>query len=121
MKHLYIKNLNTEGENLMKDTLNKLRALLNMKSHLLEQAIRDRQVATDLVVALRDDLVHAVSLIQRKDREIDRLNEELLRERMKEWEAIDKDEEWLAEYLAAHPTDEETIKVKDMTKETTNA
>jgi hypothetical protein len=40
---------------------------------------------------------------------------------MKEWEAIDKDEEWLAEYLTAHPTDEETIKVKDMTKETTNA
>jgi hypothetical protein len=84
----------------MTDNLTKLRALLTMKSTLLETFQKDLAFAQDLVEALRGDLEHAVNLIQRKDDEINRLNEELLKERMKEWEAIDRDEEWLAEYLA---------------------
>jgi hypothetical protein len=53
----------------MKDTLLKLRALLNMKSHLLEQALKDREFAENVVQVLRADLEHAVSLITRRDDE----------------------------------------------------
>jgi hypothetical protein len=84
----------------MKDTLLKLRALLNMKSHLLEQALKDREFAENVVQVLRADLEHAVSLITRRDRIIKELQDENYKLRMKEWEQQDKDEEWLADYLA---------------------
>jgi hypothetical protein len=84
----------------MKDTLLKLRALLNMKSHLLEQALKDREFAENVVQVLRADLEHAVSLITRRDEVIKELQDENYKLRMKEWEQQDKDEEWLADYLA---------------------
>jgi hypothetical protein len=89
----------------MKDTLLKLRALLNMKSHLLEQALKDREFAENVVQVLRADLEHAVSLITRRDEVIKELQDENYKLRMKEWEQQDKDEEWLADYLARDDED----------------
>lgn len=87
----------------MKDTLNKLRNLLDMKSTLLRIASDDLRHARDTVEALRGDLEHAVSLIMRKDRQIQLLQEERYELLMKDWEQQDKDEEWLAMYLATEP------------------
>jgi hypothetical protein len=92
-----------------KDTLTKLRALISMKSTLIATFQADLILAQDLVEALRSDLEHAVSLIQRKDEQIKRLQDENYRLLMKGWEQQDKDEEWLANYLAEYSPIEEDI------------
>lgn len=84
------------------DTLAKLRALISMKSTLIKVFQDDLDLARQLVEALRQDLAHAVNLIAAKDDHIKRLQDENYRLMMKDWEQQDKDEEWLADYLANH-------------------
>ena len=101
-----------------RDTLTKLRNLLSMKSSLVEAFRNDLHLAQDLVEALRADLAHAVSLIQAKDEQIQRLQDENYRLMMKSWEQQDKDEEWLADYLANHnPIEDTVIASQILTKE----
>jgi phage FluMu gp28-like protein len=92
-----------------KDTLFKLRNLLEMKGAILHSINKDLIFAQDLVEALRGDLEHAVMLIQRKDAEIEQLQDQIYNLQAKEWEQQDKDENWLADYLANHPVNDVTV------------
>ena len=104
----------------MKDTLLKLRSLLSMKSHLLDQATKDKEFAETLVQALRGDLEHAVNLILRKDEQIQILQDANYKLMARGWEQQDKDEAWLADYLAQEDElehQDEVIAARDLSKQ----
>jgi hypothetical protein len=84
----------------MKDTLDKLRNMLDINKTVAKSLAADLGLAQDTVAALRDDLAHAVRIIQTRDREIIRLKDELVEAQQAWWLQLDSDEAWFHDYLA---------------------
>ena len=82
----------------MKDTLNKLRALVGMKTTLID-ALQDQiRLAERTVNALRGDLSHALRLVRKYKAENDELRRELELQKQEWWMQQDQDEQWLRQF-----------------------
>jgi hypothetical protein len=98
----------------MKDTLEKLRNMLDMNKKVTKSLVTDLEIAQATVSALRDDLAHAVRIIQTRDRTIERLKQQIVKDSQAWWLQQDADEEWLHDYLARQ---DEAVLAKHVTKE----